>query len=412
MSELATGPLEPGPAALDGRRVVLGVSGSIAAYKAFEIARLLEGAGATVDVVLTENAERFAPALTFRSLVRGLVAADMFAEDVPAELHVELGRRADALVLAPATATTVAKLAQGIADSLVTLTALATTGPVLVAPAMDAVMYNHPATQANVERLRARGVLLVGPETGRLASGQVGIGRLADPEAIVGGARALIGREHGDLRGRHVVVSAGGSREALDPVRYLGNRSSGKMGFALAEAARDRGAAVSLISTEPVPARLFGVTVDRVESAQEMLGALERRVRSADVLVMAAAVADFRPAEAAVEKRKKQGDGAGWSLDLCETPDLLASLSGRFLKIGFAAETNDLVANAQAKFKKKGLDLIVANDVSDPESGFGGDTNRVVLIDGGGEPEALPLLSKYCVAGRVLDRVAALLAGR
>jgi phosphopantothenoylcysteine decarboxylase/phosphopantothenate--cysteine ligase len=403
-------PAQPTP--LFGRRVVLGVTGSIAAYKAIELARRLEEAGETVDVVLTEHAERFAPALTFRSLVRGTVANDMFAEDLPAELHVELGRRADLLLVAPATATTLAKLAVGIGDSLVTLTALATTAPVLIAPAMDSLMYGNAATQANLTTLRARGITFVGPEEGRLASGESGAGRMTEPAVIVGAVRALVGRVAGDMSGRHVVVSAGGTREAIDPVRFLGNRSSGKMGFALAAAARDRGAAVSLVSTQPPPPDLYGISVEEVETAEEMRAALERRLRGADVLVMAAAVADFRPAEAATQKHKRQGNAAGWELTLLENPDLVAGLRGSFVKVGFAAETNDLIENAAAKLSKKGLDLVVANDVTDPESGFGRDTNRIVLIDGRSEPEALPLLSKYDAAQRILDRVAELLAAR
>ncbi len=404
-----TVPAQPAP--LAEKRVVLGVTGSIAAYKAIELARRLEEGGATVDVALTANAARFAPALTFHSVIRGTVASDMFDAAAP-ELHVELGRRADLLLIAPATATTIAKLASGVGDSLVTLTALATHAPVLVAPAMDSRMYGNAATQANLETLRVRGVSFVGPDEGRLASGARGLGRMSEPEVIVGAVRALIGRAAGDMRGRHVVVSAGGTREAIDPVRFLGNRSSGKMGFALAEAARDRGAAVSLVSTQAPPPALYGVSVEEVESAEEMREALARRLRDADVLVMAAAVADFRPAETAAQKRKKHESGGAWELALQENPDLIAGLDGSFVKVGFAAETNDLIANAAAKLRKKGLDLIVANDVTDPGSGFGGDTNRVVLLDGRGEPEALPLLSKYDAAQRVLDRVAALLAER
>lgn len=397
---------------LEGRRVVLGVSGSIAAFKAFEIARLLEECGATADVALTPTAARFAPPLTFRNLIQGTVAVDMFAEEIEPELHVLLGRRADLFVVAPATATTLAKLALGIGDSLVTLTALATTAPTVVAPAMDSAMYAHPATQANLDRLRARGTWVVGPVEGRLASGEVGLGRLAAPLEIVGAARAVWGRVHGDLRGRHVVVTAGGTREGIDPVRYVGNRSSGKMGFALAEAARDRGAAVSLVSTVPPPAGLTGVVIERVESAQEMLTTLERRLRSADALLMAAAVADYRPTTPESAKHKKGSEGEGWRLDLVQNPDLLGSLQGRFVKVGFAAETQDVIANAAEKLRKKGLDLIVANDVSDPASSFGSDTNRVTLLDGEGAPQELPLLPKYAVAQQVLDRVVALLQAR
>ena len=397
----------PRPLPLRDRRVVLGVTGSIAAYKAFDLARRLEEAGATVDVALTSNAARFAPVFTFKNLVHGVVADSMWTSDTP-ELHVELGRGADAYVIAPATATTLAKLAYGIGDSLVTLTALTTTAPLLVAPAMDAQMYAHPAVQANVETLRTRGVEIVGPVMGRLASGHEGLGRLADPLEITGAVRAAIGRRVGDLQKRHVVITAGGTREAIDPVRYVGNRSSGKMGFALAEAARDRGAAVTLITTQPPPAGLTGVAVELVESAAAMLAALQRATATSDALIMAAAVADYRPREASAQKLKKR-DRDALSLDLEENPDLLASLQGGFVRVGFAAETQDVLVNAQEKLAEKRLDLIVANDVTAEGSGFGTETNCVTLIGREGTPESLPLLHKYDVALRVLDRIAALL---
>ena len=397
----------PRPLPLRSRRIVLGVAGSISAYKAFDLARRLEEAGAMVDVALTSNAARFAPVITFKNLVSGVVADSMWTSDTP-ELHVEIGRCADACVIAPATATTLAKLAYGMGDSLVTLTALTTTAPLLVAPAMDAQMYAQPAVQANVETLRERGVEIIGPVAGRLASGHEGLGRLADPMEIAGAVRAAIGRRVGDLQRRHVVITAGGTREAIDPVRYVGNRSSGKMGFALAEAARDRGAVVTLITTQPPPVGLTGVAVESVESAAAMLAALQRAITTCDALIMAAAVADYQPREASAQKLKKR-DRNSLILDLEENPDLLASLQGGFVRVGFAAETQNVLVNAQEKLAKKRLDLIVANDVTAEGSGFGTETNCVTLIGREGTPEALPLLHKYDVALRVMDRLTALL---
>ena len=412
MTERADAEAVPAHQPLQDRRIVLGVSGSISAYRAFEIARRLEEAGATVDVALTPNGARFAPAYTFRNLVRGVVADDLWTLEGGPELHVELGRRAEVLVIAPASATTIAKLANGIGDSLPTLTALTTRAPIAVAPAMDRQMYTSPAVQANLETLKARGVTVVGPARGRLASGRVGMGRLADPPAIAGAVRALLGREDGSLRGRHLLVTAGGTREAIDPVRYIGNRSSGRMGFALAEAARDRGAAVTLVSTVEPPPGLFGVVVELVESAEEMREAVMKRREGIDALIMAAAVADYRPVEPAGQKMKKQPGGAARMLALEETRDIVAEAEGRFLRVGFAAETEDLIANASKKLASKGLDLIVGNDVTAPDSGFGSETNRVVLLTRGTtEPEQLPMLHKYDVAARVLDRVGALLDG-
>ncbi len=409
MSDAQASPDVPKPAPLRGRRIVLGVSGSIAAYKAFEIARLMEEAGAIVDVALTENGARFAPAFTFRNLVRGVVADDLWATDVEPELHVEMGRRADALVVAPASATTIAKLALGIGDSMVTLTALATNAPLAVAPAMDAQMFSHPAVQANLETLKARGVLIAGPARGRLASGREGLGRLMEPPEVVGAVRALLGRSDGDLAGRHLIVTAGGTREAIDPVRYVGNRSSGKMGFALAEAARDRGAAVTLVTTQEPPPGMFGVVVKRVVSAEEMKATIDERLPGTDVLLMAAAVADYRPETQAEQKIKKDGEGSGLTIAMIENSDILAEANGRFVKVGFAAETEDLLKNAAKKLTRKNLDLIVANDVSARDAGFATDTNRVTLLSPDGGREELPLLHKYDVSARVLDRVVTLL---
>lgn len=392
------------PKALTDKRVVLGVSGSIAAYKAFEIARRLEDQGATVDVALTPSADRFAPAYTFRNLVSGDVVVDMWATDMLPEMHVEMGHRADAFVVAPASATTLAKLANGIGDNMLTLTALATVAPLAVAPAMDGQMFANPAVQQNLELLRARGVLVAGPVRGKLASGREGLGRMIDPAEIVGATRAVLGRRVGDLRSKHIVVTAGGTREAIDPVRYVGNHSSGKMGFAIAEAARDRGAAVTLVTTQEPPPGLFGTVIRRVTTAAEMKQAIDERAPGTDALIMAAAVADYRPKSVADEKLKKNGD-SGMHLELEQTDDILAGVEGKLIKVGFAAETESVQANAQKKLESKNLDFIVANDVSADDSGFGTDTNRVTILSRGGGSEQLPLLHKYEVAMEILNRI-------
>ena len=397
----------PIPLPLRGRRVTLGVTGSISAYKSVEAARRLEDAGAIVDVALTPSAARFIPPLTFRSLVQGEVAADLWDPSAPAEQHVAMGRRADAMLVAPASATTIAKLAQGIGDNPVTLTALATSAPLVVAPAMDSVMYAQPSVQANLELLKARGAFIAGPAIGRLASSGTGLGRLIEPVELAAAVRSAIGRTVGELRGRHIIVTAGGTREPIDPVRFVGNHSSGKMGVAVAEAARDRGAAVTLITTQPPPSGSYGIVVRSVGTALEMQEAIQNAARGADALVMAAAVADYRPAEAAESKLKKQdAEQAGMTLELVENPDVIASIDAQhLLKVGFAAETDDLIENARAKIEKKGLALIAANDVTQADAGFQVDTNRVVLLDALGEAERLPLLHKYDVGVRILERL-------
>ena len=399
----------PAPQPLRGRRVTLGVTGSISAYKSVEAARRLEDAGAIVDVALTQSAARFIPPLTFRSLVQGEVAADLWDPAAPAEQHVAMGRRADAMLVAPASATTIAKLAQGIGDNPVTLTALATSAPLVVAPAMDSVMYSQPAVQANLELLKARGVFIAGPAIGRLASGGRGLGRLIEPIELAAAVRSAIGRTVGELRGRHIIVTAGGTREPIDPVRYIGNHSSGKMGVAVAEAVRDQGAAVTLITTQPPPAGRYGIVVRAVGTALEMQQAIQQAARGANALVMAAAVADYRPAEAAEQKLKKQdAERPEMTLALVENPDVIASIEApHLLKVGFAAETEDLIANAQAKIAKKGLAFIAANDVTQSDAGFQVDTNRVVLLDGSGQAERLPLLHKYDVGTAILERLKA-----
>ena len=395
---------------LEGKRIVLGVCGSIASYKGADVASKLTQAGALVDVILTGAAQRFVSPLTFRGLTQRPVYTDMFdPQSSIAEEHVELARAADAVLIAPASATTIARLAHGLADDMLALTVLATTAPVLIAPAMDGQMWEHAATRANVATLQSRGAIIVGPDEGRLASGRSGAGRLVETGMLLGALSQALGA-HGDFAGRKVVVSAGGTHEPLDPVRYVGNRSSGKMGFAIAEAARDRGAEVTIVSGPVALATPYGVHRIDVATTAEMAAAVERATAGCDALIMAAAPADFRPAQAADQKIKHSTKGL--TVELVPNPDILAGLGGGFIKVGFAAETQDMRENARAKVARKGLDLIVANDVRAAGAGFGTETNLVTLIDAAGNCEELPLLSKYEVGHRILDRVAALLAAR
>ncbi len=400
---------------LRGKRITLGVTGSIAAYKAVILASTLHQAGATVDVAMTPEAQRFVTPLSFQAITHRPVMADLWAPGMETDIaHVTLGRESDLIVVAPATANALARLAHGIADDPVTVTALAARGPVVVAPAMDAGMYTHPATAANVELLRQRGVVVVEPERGHLASGLVGLGRLAAPETIVDVVRATLGRR-GDLAGRRVVVTAGGTQEPIDPVRFITNRSSGKMGYAIAEAARDRGARVTLVTTPTALRHPAALEVVPVGSAHELLAALAAVYADADALIMAAAVADFRVAQPAEQKIKRGDDPL--TLSLVPNPDLLREtarlpVARHPVRVGFAAETQDLLAHAAAKLERKALDLIVANDVAAEGSGFATDTNQVTLLWRDGRRVALPLLPKTEVAERVLDAVVALLDAR
>ncbi|HXF61548.1 MAG TPA: bifunctional phosphopantothenoylcysteine decarboxylase/phosphopantothenate--cysteine ligase CoaBC [Caldilineaceae bacterium] len=400
-------PLRP----LQDKRIVLGVSGSIAAYKAADLASKLAQAGAQVDTILTRAALHFITPLTFQSVTgrRAYTDDDLWGSDAHV-LHVGLAHNADLLAVAPATANTLAKLAHGLSDDLLGVTALAATCPLLVAPAMDGGMFAHPATQANLELLQARGATVVGPEEGHLASGLTGRGRMSEPATILDRIRYRLTRG-GPLAGRKVVVTAGGTREPVDPVRYLTNRSSGKQGYAIAQAALDAGAEVTLISTVeslPLPA---GAQLYLVETAQEMADAVLAASAQADALVMAAAVADFRPAQAAGRKIKKESGPP--TLELAANPDILLAVAQQrrqtghpLVVVGFAAETDNLLENAQAKLERKGLTFIVANDVSAADAGFAVDTNRVTLIGVDGWSETLPLMSKADVAERVIQRVA------
>lgn len=398
---------------LDNRSIVLGVTGSIAIYKAVDLASKLTQAGALVDVAMTPEATKFVAPITFQSVTGRAACHDMWnpGSDI-AELHVALARRAELMVVAPATATIIARLALGLAEDLVSLTALATEARMIVCPAMDGNMWKHPATQAHVDSLWSRGVEMVGPEEGRLASGQTGTGRLSEVDKIMGAIRKVVGGSS-DLAGKKIVISAGGTHEAIDPVRFIGNSSSGKMGFALAEAARDRGANVTLVAGPVALGDPYGVRVLRVTTATEMRDIIVPETADADVLVMAAAVADYQSSEPVGEKIKREGSES-MTLSLARTPDILAEvgLPNKLVKVGFAAESQDLLANAAHKLKSKGLHLIVANDITAPDAGFNADDNRVVILDAAGGLENLPLMPKYEVAWRILDRVSALLRSK
>ena len=397
-----------------GSRVVLAVSGGIAAYKAVEICRRLVDAGTHVVPVLTAAAQRFVGEVTFSALATERARLSLFddADPIP---HVTLGQQADLILVCPATAQTIAAYASGLADDLLSATLLATRSPVVVCPAMHAEMWEHPATQDNLRLLTERGVIVVPPVHGRLAGGDEGAGRLAAPESILAAVAEALGAgtaaSSGDMTGLRVLVTAGGTREPIDPVRFVGNRSSGKQGYAVATEAAARGAKVTLVATvqRPLPS---SVDLVLVETAEEMRAAVVDRL-PADVVVMAAAVADYRPAAPATEKIKKTGEAR--TIILEPTPDILAELGrGREVGtlVGFAAETSDVLAKARAKLRAKGADLIVVNDVSAPRAGFDHDTNEVTLLDAAGGRTTVPLTSKRQVARAILDRVVSLRAAR
>jgi len=392
---------------LANKTVILGITGSIAAYKAADIASKLTQAGARVEVVMTESATKFIAPLTLRSITGRPVVTDMFelASEFNLE-HIALAEAADVVAIAPATACIIAKLAVGISDDLLTCIVLATKAPVILAPAMHTNMFQNPVTQDNLTKLKARGFTIVEPAYGRLASGKIGLGRLAEVDKIIGTISQVVGRG-GDLAGKRIVVTAGGTQEPIDPVRHIGNRSSGKMGYAIAEAARDRGAEVKLITAPTSLPEPVSIEVSHVKTAAQMKEAVAKAVTQADALIMAAAVTDYQPKSAAKAKIKKETPGL--TLELIRTPDILTEVKGNFLKVGFAAESEDIVANAKLKLEKKQLDLIVANDITDPHSGFGTDTNKVTLIDRDGKVENLPLLPKREVADRILDKIVELI---
>ncbi len=393
-----------------GKNVVLGVTGSISVYKAADIASKLTQKGLCVDVIMTKAAMQFVTPLTFRSITHRPVVTDMFepASEFSVE-HVALAERADVVVVAPATADAIAKMAAGIADEMLFSTVLATRAPVILAPAMDAGMWQNSITQENLNKLRSRGFTVVGPGYGRLASGLVGMGRLIENEEILGIIYHVLGRK-GDLAEKQIVVSAGGTQEPIDLVRYIGNRSSGKMGYAIAEAARDRGAVVTLVTGPTSLPALPGVDAMPVQTAEQMRDAVLKATAAADVLIMAAAVADYRPATVAEGKIKREADTL--NLELVKTGDILADVKGDIIKVGFAAESGDMIARATEKLKKKQLDLIVVNDITAKDSGFDTDTNLVTFIGRDGKAEQLPLMLKSEVADKILDRVVALLSSK
>lgn len=399
------------PTRLEGKTIVVGVSGGIAAYKSAELVRALAKAGATVRVMMTRAAQEFITPLTLQTLSGHPVSTNTFDLTQESEIgHIRLADMADAMVIAPATANVVGKLAAGIADDLLTTVVLATRAPLLLAPAMNVHMYENAVVQENLERLRRRGYRIVDPSEGFLACGYEGKGRLADTEAIVAEIERAVSAQ--DLAGQRVLVTAGPNREAIDPVRFISNRSTGKMGFAVAAAASRRGAEVTLIAGPTGLATPYGVRRIDVQTASEMLAAVTNELKAATTLIMSAAVADYRPATIAPQKLKKQPGGL--ALELVRTVDVLASLKpkkGNKVFVGFAAETENILANAERKLTEKGLDLIVANDVAGSHTGFGVDTNAVTILGHGGLRIDVELTSKDEVADRVLDALVQVRSG-
>ncbi len=386
--------------------MVLGVAGSIAAYKSAYVTSELVKLGARVDVVMTDSAQRFVGGTTFAALSHNPVTTSLWDQNSEISIdHVALATRADCIVIAPTTANLLAKLALGITDDAVTATVLASSAPLVIAPAMDADMFATPSTQSNVANLRERGALIVGPESGRLASGLVGEGRMSEPPDIVDAVRAAIGSRNGDYVGRRVVVTAGGTREPVDPVRVITNHSTGKMGYAVAEAARDRGAETILISAATGLRPPWGIETIKVSTVDEMRDATLPLCAESDVLVMAAAISDFRPKSAADEKIKKRNVNT-LNMELETIDDWMPLAIGpRLAKVAFAAETSEAAVKGAEKMAAKGAVLTVANDVTEPGSGFGTDTNRVDIVRQDGSVEPLPLMSKYDVGNAILDRV-------
>jgi phosphopantothenoylcysteine decarboxylase/phosphopantothenate--cysteine ligase len=395
---------------VEGKKILLGLTGSIACYKAADLASRLSQQGAVVETILTGAAMQFITPLTLQSVTghRAYTDADLWGSEGHIQ-HIGLGKGADLMVIAPASANTLAKIAHGIADNLLTVTALAARCPLMVAPAMDGGMYQHPATQANLETLRQRGCLIVGPVEGHLASGMVGIGRMVEPLELSGHIRLALSR-NGSLKDTKVVVTAGGTQEPMDPVRAITNRSSGKQGFALAQAALDLGAQVVLIHAPVHLTPPIGAQIVEIQTAQQMLDAVMAHLPQAAAIIMAAAVADFRPVQAARQKIKKEGGIP--ELKLESTPDILSHVAD-FRKsnpslqvvVGFAAESQTLLENARSKLAAKNLDFIVANDITALDAGFAVDTNRVTILAADGSVQSLPLMSKAEVAAAVMEHV-------
>ena len=394
----------------EGKRIMLGVTGSIAAYKAAELASKLTQQGAVVTTLLTNSALEFVTPLTFQSVTgqKAYVDDDLWGGEGHV-VHVQIGHSTDLMVIAPASANTIAKLAHGIADNLLTITALAATCPLVIAPAMDAGMFSHPATRENVHILKERGAVIIGPDEGHLASGLAGPGRMTQPQEIVDEVRWLLAKG-GPLSGKKIVVTAGGTREAIDPVRYISNQSSGKQGYAVAQAALDMGSSVTLITAPSSQTAPKGCQVISIESAEEMCDATLKEITSADALVMSAAVADFKPASFSSEKIKKEKGLE--TIPLEPTKDILSEVARVKKKnklelkvVGFSAESQDLKTNASRKMHAKAMDMIVANDITEPQAGFSVDTNKVLLLFSDGSTEQLPLMQKSEVAEKIIQHL-------
>ena len=397
------------PNSVHGKSILLGISGSISSYKAVDLASKLVQHGADLDVIMTSSAAQFIAPLTFESIIHKPVIQDVFTSGSEEGIyHISATEQADLVVIAPATANMIAKIANGICDDPVSLAVLSSKAPVIVCPAMDGHMYQNPATQENIQKLTDRGIVLVGPTTGHLASGSIGQGRLVEPSDILGHIRLLLGQT-GDLAGRKIVVSAGGTQEAIDPVRFLGNRSSGKMGYALAEAAIDRGANTVLIAAPNNLTNPIGAKILEVVTAKEMHRAILNEMEDCDILIMPAAVADWRPKETSKNKIKKN-DLENWSITLQKNEDILRSIKeADLVKVGFAAETENTLSQARQKLNEKNLNLIVANNVTETDIGFGSENNEVILIDREGNVNELGLLSKYEIGQHILNAVAPML---
>jgi phosphopantothenoylcysteine decarboxylase / phosphopantothenate---cysteine ligase len=399
-----------------GKHVLVGVTGGIAAYKIGYLVRELIQSGAEVRVMMTEAGARFVAPLTFSALSKNPVYTDLWSSNQSSDSdistqHIDLANWADIIVIAPASANTIAKLTYGISDTLLTVVSLATTRPIILAPTMDAEMYLNPVTQKNLTTLKERGYHIIPPAEGELASGLTGPGRLPEIKILVESIQKVLGHSYQDLKKKRILVTAGPTFEAIDPVRYIGNRSSGKMGFAIANAAAQRGADVTLIAGPVVRETPRNVNRINVESAQEMLTAILALTKRTDIVIMAAAVADFTPIHPAKQKIKKQSERKNLELTLKPTTDILATLGKRkrrMILAGFALETNDELAGAREKLQKKNLDLIVLNSLNEENRVFGSDENRVTMMDNRGNVEQLPAMSKFDVANRILDKIKAL----
>lgn len=390
---------------LTNKRIVLGVTGSIACYKALELASKLVQNGALVDTIMTKSSQEFLTPLAFKSITHRDVVTNMY--DINSEFainHVGLAESADIIVIAPATANTISKISNGMSDDSLTTTVLASKCPILIAPAMDGNMFDNPATQNNIATLISRGVFISGPEYGRLASGLIGNGRMTSPKNLVDIITMTLGSK-GDLSGKKILISAGGTTEPIDPVRFITNKSSGKMGYSIAAAARDRGANVTLVSASNMLENPIGIQIKRVRTSSEMYDVISKEITEMDAIIMAAAVSDWTPKKYSNSKSKKNGS-ENWSIELIKTTDIIANISKpNLIKIGFAAESDNLIKNGKSKIQSKSLDLIIANDILDKENGFESDTNKVSIIHPNGDVEVIPTMPKYEVGNEILDRM-------